>query len=66
MLKSSLTEPDNLTLDFFRIGTVLGIFVFLGLATAGWWTGKPFDGVNFGTGYGLLLGAAAGAMRLRP
>lgn len=60
-LRELLTEADNRTPDFLRIIACLGVLVFLGLAIKNWQT---FDPLAFGTGFGAVLMAAGGAVRL--
>ena len=60
-LRELLTEADNATPDFLRIIACLGVLVYLGLAVANW---RTFDPLAFGTGFGAVLLAAGGAVRL--
>ena len=60
-LRELLTEADNATPDFLRIIACLGVLVFLGLSIANWQTFNPLE---FGTGFGAVLLAAGGAVRL--
>lgn len=60
-LRELLTEADNATPDFLRIIACLGVLVFLGLALANW---QAFEPIGFGTGFGAVLLAAGGAVRI--
>lgn len=60
-LRELLSEADNATPDFLRIIAVVGVMVFLFLALRNW---EKFDPMTFGTGYGAVLLAAAGAVRI--
>ena len=60
-LRELLTEADNSTPDFLRIIAVGGVLVFLGLAIKNWLT---FDPQAFGIGFGAVLMAAGGAVRI--
>ena len=55
------TEADDVTPDFLRWIAILGVLVYLGLSLVNWAT---FDPLTFGTGYGAVLLAAGGAVRL--
>ncbi len=60
-LKELLTEADNVTPDFLRIIACFGVLVFLGLAVK---NHAAFDPQAFGIGFGAVLLAAGGAVRI--
>ena len=60
-----LTETDNVTPDFLRVIACIGVLVFLVLAVFDCIVLKqPFNAISFGTGFGAVLLAAGGAVRL--
>lgn len=59
-----LSGADSV-LELFRVLAALTVIVGLALAIASFITGKSFDLVAFGTGIGLLLGAAGLAIRAK-
>lgn len=63
--KHLFTGKDNETYDLGRILWALGALVFLGLSCASFYKGATWDGVLFATGYGVMLGAGAGATKLK-
>lgn len=61
LLKKLSTEADNETPDFLRYIAIFGVLVYLGLSIANW---RTFDPQAFGIGFGAVLIAAGGAVRL--
>ena len=66
LLRTAFTAADNQSGDIGRIACAVLIVTFCGLAI---WDvcvqHRPFDMINFMTGGGGLLAAAAGALRLK-
>lgn len=61
-----LTGKDNFSVDLFRVLVCLSVPVFLGLACVSViWPEHKFDMSGFGTGLGLVLVAAAGALKIK-
>ena len=65
MLKNLLTGKDNATYDFVRVIGVLALVTFLALSIASFVLGRPWDGVAFGTGFGVAVASVAGALKLK-
>lgn len=62
ILRQMMTEADDTTYDFLRVLACLGVLVYLVLACVNYATFEP---INFGTGFGAVLLAAGGAVRLQ-
>jgi hypothetical protein len=64
-LREVSTEADNRTPDFLRIIACVGVTVFLVLSCWDVFVLKTaFNAISFGTGFGAVLLAAGGAVRL--
>lgn len=63
--KHMLTGKDNVTYDFIRVAGICALFTYLGLSIASFFTGKPWDGTAFGTGFGIAVAAVAGALKIK-
>lgn len=61
VLRHMMTEADNATVDFLRVLACLGVLVFLVLAAV---NHASFEPITFGTGFGAVLLAAGGAVRI--
>ena len=56
-LNDIITENDGVTVCPGRLSLILGVLVFVCLAIYSViWLGKEFNGTEFGTGYGGLVG----------
>lgn len=60
-LRELLTEANNSTPDLVRITAAAGVVVYLALAIVNW---QHFEPQAFGIGYGAVLLAAGGAVRI--
>ena len=65
ILRTALTGKDNASYDLFRLMAVAAMVVFFGLSVASFWTGKPWDGLAFATGFSALALAVAGALKVK-
>lgn len=61
ILRDAFTESDGVSYDILRGIACLGVLVYLGLSLANW---RTFDPQSFGIGFGAVLIAAGGAVRL--
>ena len=62
-----ITGNDNLTVDAFRVLAVVAVIVGIALEVfvVVWRPGQPFDLQSYGIGFGALLLAAGGALKLK-
>lgn len=60
-----ITERDNQTMCFVRVGAILGIIEYLGLAAYMAYSAKTFDVQGFGIGLGAVLTAAAAGISFK-
>lgn len=66
-IKNALTETNNHTYDLVRILTVCSVLLFLILTAYDVVVvHRPFDMVNFGTGFGVLIAGVGAALALKP
>lgn len=56
ILKDLITENDGVTTCPGRVLLIAGALIFLGLAGYGVYLSHSFDAMQYGTGYGSLLG----------
>ena len=63
-LRDILTGIDGASYSVAKVCGVLAVFVYLALWIAAFVTGKPFDGIAFGTGAGLVIGAMGLAVKM--
>jgi len=64
-IKHMLTGKDNETYDLGKLLWALGVLVFLFLSVWAFIKGAVWDGVLFGTGFGVVLMAGAGSTKLK-
>lgn len=65
-LRDILTADAASTVyDFVRVAAFVSIIVGLSLQIYAVYNGQPFDIQAFGTGFGLMIAGAGGAMALR-
>lgn len=64
-IKDILTGIDGESYDVARVMWVLGVLFFLGMTAYSVHQDSThhFDYVQFGTGFGLIMGASAGAIK---
>lgn len=64
-IKDLLTGIDGQSYDIGRVMWALGVLFYLGETAYSVHAavGHPFDYVQFGTGFGLIMGASAGALK---
>lgn len=65
LISNLITETDNKTACPVRIGSILGILQYLGLATAHYIQHGVFDAQSYAVGFGALLGGVGVALGLK-
>jgi len=65
LIKDILTGIDGRTYDAARVYLVPGVLLFLGLTGYAVFKGQPWNPVEFGTGFGVLLAGAGAAIKLK-
>lgn len=63
-IKDSLTDQSGESYSIIAVLGVLIVVVFLVLSVWSFLSGKPFDGVAYGTGAGLAIAAMAAAIKI--
>ena len=64
-IKDCITGIDGQTHDVGRVLWIVAFLVGIGLAIAGFWTGKQFDLQAYGLGVGALLVAGGASLKLK-
>lgn len=60
-----ITERDGVTPCFARIGGIIGALCLVGIESLSIVKGHDVDPVQFATAWGILVGATAGAARMK-
>lgn len=64
-LRDCLTGIDGESYDIGRVLWVLGILTFIGLSVVAMLKTGTFDPMNWGTGYGAILGGGGAGIGLK-
>ncbi|MCE9562112.1 MAG: amino acid ABC transporter substrate-binding protein [Planctomycetes bacterium] len=64
-VKDCLTSKDGESYDIGRFLWVLGVFAFIGLSIYALSRGGAFDPLNWGAGYGAILGGGGAGIGMK-
>jgi hypothetical protein len=65
LVSDCLTGKDGESYDVGRVLWIIGVLAFIGLSIYGLYRGGAFDPLNWGTGYGAILGGGGAGIGMK-
>ena len=65
LIKDILTAKDGESYDIGRVLWIIGALSFIGLSIYDIYRGNPFNPLNWGTGFGGIMGGGGAAIGLK-
>lgn len=65
VIQDLVTGKDGVSYDVGRVLWIIGVLAFIALSVYGMYRGGAFDALNWGTGYGAILGGGGAGIGMK-